>query len=267
MILGITGILEDATGRQRVAGSGKDTVADLLCTHFGFAKISLADPMKRICRDIFDFSHEQMWGPSETRNAPDTRYPRGFRLACGCLAAMDGLVEEGEDLFLARALEACEREHYSVALEGGARYLIDKSSPRKLECLTPRLALIRLGTEWGRVCFPDLWARRCLEDIARMKEGSFMYTAESGVWSTRRAVGYSGYAIPDMRFINEYMAVREYGGRTLRVKRKVEDTFTYLPPHVSERELVELPDSAFDHIIENNGSLGELEEKVLQLQL
>jgi len=40
------------------AGSGKDTVADHLVKHHGFVKVALADPLKRICREVFDFSEE-----------------------------------------------------------------------------------------------------------------------------------------------------------------------------------------------------------------
>jgi len=58
------------------AGSGKDTVADFLVRDHSFVKVALADPLKRICRDVFDFTDEQLWGPSEKRNAPDKRYPR-----------------------------------------------------------------------------------------------------------------------------------------------------------------------------------------------
>lgn len=58
------------------ANSGKDTCADLLVQEMGFVKISLADPLKRICKDVFNFSHDQLWGPSHKRNEPDQRYPR-----------------------------------------------------------------------------------------------------------------------------------------------------------------------------------------------
>jgi hypothetical protein len=58
------------------AGSGKDTVADHLCEKHGFTKVGLADPLKRICKDVFNFTGEQLWGPSENRNAVDRRFPR-----------------------------------------------------------------------------------------------------------------------------------------------------------------------------------------------
>lgn len=64
MLLGIAGL----------AGSGKDTVANMLVERFAFTKVSLADPLKRICKDVFDFTDEQLWGPSEHRNAPDARW-------------------------------------------------------------------------------------------------------------------------------------------------------------------------------------------------
>ncbi len=59
------------TGR---AGAGKDTVADCLVQHHGYAKHAFADPFKRFCQEVFGFTREQLWGPSELRNAPDPRW-------------------------------------------------------------------------------------------------------------------------------------------------------------------------------------------------
>ena len=66
MLLGISGL----------AASGKDTSADFLVKEFNFVKISFADPIKRIARDVFDFSEAQLWGPSQFRNEPDPRFPK-----------------------------------------------------------------------------------------------------------------------------------------------------------------------------------------------
>jgi hypothetical protein len=62
-------------GVSGVAGSGKSTVADIL-TDLRFVTISLADPIKRLVRDLYAFTDEQLWGPSACRNEPDKRYPR-----------------------------------------------------------------------------------------------------------------------------------------------------------------------------------------------
>lgn len=63
-----------------LAGSGKDTSADILVKRAGFVKVALADPMKRACAEWFNWSEETLWGPSENRNAPDDRYLRGMTL-------------------------------------------------------------------------------------------------------------------------------------------------------------------------------------------
>lgn len=67
MIISITGTI----------GTGKDTMADYLVKEYGFVKISMPDPMKRIVKEVYEFSDEQLWGPSDERNTPDERYPRG----------------------------------------------------------------------------------------------------------------------------------------------------------------------------------------------
>lgn len=57
-------------------GVGKDTMADYMVEKYGFVKVSMADPFKRIAKEVYEFSDEQLWGPSESRNAGDERYPR-----------------------------------------------------------------------------------------------------------------------------------------------------------------------------------------------
>lgn len=52
------------------SGSGKDTMADYLVSNCNFTKIALADPLKRFCKEVFSFSDDQLWGPSEERNRP-----------------------------------------------------------------------------------------------------------------------------------------------------------------------------------------------------
>jgi hypothetical protein len=60
-------------GLMGAAGSGKDTVADILVKHHRWAKITLADPMKRACAEWFNWDAETLWGPSSARNEPHAR--------------------------------------------------------------------------------------------------------------------------------------------------------------------------------------------------
>jgi hypothetical protein len=66
MIVGISGL----------ANAGKDTVADFLVIGRRFVKVSLADPMKRFCAEMFEWDDDRLWGPSALRNAIDDRYKR-----------------------------------------------------------------------------------------------------------------------------------------------------------------------------------------------
>jgi hypothetical protein len=61
-------------GIHGAAGAGKDTAADTLVQSHDFAKVGLADPMKRFCAELWRFSWDQLWGASEFRNAVDPRY-------------------------------------------------------------------------------------------------------------------------------------------------------------------------------------------------
>lgn len=55
-------------------GSGKSTVANILVSE-GYVEIAFADPLKRIVKQMYDFTDAQLWGPSSKRAEPVTRYP------------------------------------------------------------------------------------------------------------------------------------------------------------------------------------------------
>lgn len=41
---------------------GKDTIADYLVSNYGFKKMSIADPLKEVCKSIFNFNDKQLYG-------------------------------------------------------------------------------------------------------------------------------------------------------------------------------------------------------------
>lgn len=53
------------------AGAGKDVASKYLVQEHNFYSIALADPMKIYCQWMFEWSVDQLWGPSEKRNAVD----------------------------------------------------------------------------------------------------------------------------------------------------------------------------------------------------
>lgn len=74
-------------GIHGFAGSGKDTAADVLAAD-GWLRRALADAMKHICQDLFDWDPERLWGPSAKRNEVDPKW--GF-------SARDALVPLGTE--------------------------------------------------------------------------------------------------------------------------------------------------------------------------
>ncbi len=202
MIIGLSGL----------AGAGKDTVADMLYRD-GFAKVSFADPMKRFCMDLFDFTPDQLWGDSENRNAPDVRYPRP---------------------------------------DGGY--------------LTPRHALQTLGTEWGRRCYDMVWIEYALKIHADLCRGGYGYDAEDGIFvadeeATRHVV------IPDVRFSNEMQALRQAGAYMVRIVRPGSGLTGDAANHVSEIGQRAIGDYEFDAILDNSGTLEDLEVRVSDLSM
>jgi hypothetical protein len=61
------------------AGVGKSYIANMLGKNENFVERSFAKTLKEAAAVIFDFSHEQLYGPSEKRNEPDPRWAREGR--------------------------------------------------------------------------------------------------------------------------------------------------------------------------------------------
>ena len=235
MIIGFSGL----------AGSGKDTAADFAVRE-GFAKVALADEIKRIAQKVYGFSEQALWGPSAERSKPDALYPR--------------------------------EEH---VFGGGQACLVcgfdQKQWPYPSCYLTPRYALQLLGTEWGRACYPDTWVNTAIRHAVKLiaDAPSVAYCGPMGVHErsagcnvasahsqiTRCGSANEGVVFSDIRFLNEMEAVRKNGGKLVRLKRGwPSDPKTMLSlirgtggssSHPSEVEQLVVPDDYFDIVIDN----------------
>jgi len=229
-------------GVSGFAGSGKDTSADFLAEERGFVKVSLADPLKRICRDVYAFTDEQLWGPSQFRNEPDKRYPRQCP-ACPAYAEEDTSCPNCDD--------------------DGLTYL------------TPREALQKLGTEWGRHCYENTWVDKAIRTAESLlafadtrydqKKGLYtLYRGERGEHDEEiKQESTHGVAIPDVRFRNEIDAIQKVGGKVIRVVRPGSGLDGAYKMHQSEAEMASIPDSLFDLVIQNDGALDDLRYKII----
>lgn len=106
---------------------------------------------------------------------------------------------------------------------------------------TIRQLLQKFGTEVGRNISPDIWVDSLLGEYNKAKSGDLE----------------EDWIITDVRFQNEANAVREAGGILLRLNRNT----SFKDTHQSEIDLDNY--DKFDYIIDNNGTLEELIDKVL----
>lgn len=150
--------------------------------------------------------------------------------------------------------------------------------------LTPRLLLQLLGTECGReIIHPNIWVNALMSEYKLINgnissspySSNRMNNALAALKST-----YPNWIISDMRFPNELDAVKNRGGITIRVNRYPKDIIIdgnlmifdkgssthlrelekiYQNAHASETSL---DNANFDYVIDNNGTIEELVEKV-----
>lgn len=227
-------------GLSGVAGCGKSFIANLL-ENEGFVPIAFADPIKRIVQDIFDFSYDQLWGPSEERNKPDTRY---WRLPVP-KEILDQRDKQYNDLWTANFAGVGEG---FINLSLPARTDVLQLTPEQLRCydedggyLTPRVALQQLGTEYGRNCYSSIWIDYTFREIKKITSDPMFVRDHC-----------CGVVISDVRFRNEFEAVKNNGGVNVRIVR---DKATTLKSggasHQSEKEQKLMKDSEFDFVFHN----------------
>ena len=220
---GIRGLLR----RRGSAGAGKDEAASRLVSKHRFVPLAFADPLKRFLADTFDWEEDRLWGPSGNRALEDPRY-RVSHLFC--------------------------RFQDEI-----------KSYPQHL---TARHALITLGNDWGReMCCYDTWVLYAMRIANKISTGQYHYSRTKGlileenIFNPTSDTPSTDIVITDLRYQNEAMAVREAGGKLVRIKRWV-PKITVSPKHQSERDLLELHDDDFDWVLNNRTTIEDLWSQV-----
>ncbi len=117
----------------------------------------------------------------------------------------------------------------------------------KFDRTKDRAFLQWIGTEWAQKRDPEVWVKLFLERAEELsKSQGFIYCS-------------------DLRFKHEFKALKANGWLCVKIRRSgvVKSRIgTGKADHVSETELDELPDSAWDAVIENNGSVYDLHVKM-----
>ena len=261
------------------AGSGKDTVADILVKRFGAQKIAQADPLKRFCKKLCGFSDDQLWGPSASRNAPDARLvderKRGNGLALFELAASCDTVDKSHSGYDPGGLY----DNWPWVSEWLKDLGLDESARKPLsawafditadpKAVTPRYFLQSLGS-WGRELDPDVWINAALKSARRVLAGNASYLRDEGVFYAP-GVFWPLAVITDGRYQNEILAVRMVGGAAYLISRPDQTLGAAaeaagIKGHSSEAELGCIPPHFYDVLISNDGTLDQLDELIRNL--
>lgn len=264
-IIGVTG----------QAGAGKDEVAGRLVQKHGFVQLSLADPMKRFGLNVFGFDVIQLWGPSSARNHFDPGFNEcsirvsqvEFEPGCS-IAKVRRHCDPGWGDAAMRLADYGEEFVNGLLEEPAARvealnmlYFWFASLGHHYNQLSPRIMLQSLGTAWGReVVSEDLWINHLVDTAERVLQGE-VYEREVGFLNAERTPPPVGIVCSDVRFANELNAVKDAGGRIIRVTRESADKKSKklgIAGHASEAEQKTFTDDMFDSILKNESTLKEL---------
>lgn len=222
------------------AGSGKDTIADMFAEH-GYVKIAFADPIKRYCMDAFDFSEEQLWGPSEKRSEPDPRYRIRDKDCVGNL----------QEITSRHVTELEDQRIFGVG-----------------PYLTPRDALQKIGTEGGRAAYDDVWVDYTIRKSKELLNNkNIIYNKVTGFKKASFLKSLfvnkkSGVIISDCRFLNECQAIKRSGGVLIKVIRNTSTLQGKQAEHRSETEQDSIPGNIFDFNIDNSDTIENTKDQV-----
>lgn len=135
---------------------------------------------------------------------------------------------------------------------------------------TPRTFMELLGTECGRdILHPNIWVNSLFADYQPVnpqirRRGLTSREAYNLIKNTTLNLALPPWIITDVRFENEVKAIKDRKGVVIRVDRLDENGMEHktLEEHSSETQL---DDYDFDYVIENDGTIEELVEKVKKI--
>jgi hypothetical protein len=276
------------------SGTGKDEFCKRLVNRHGAVQTGLVDPAKRHMMDLYGFTYDQLFGPSQYRNSGDSRYPKHVMHQ---LKARECILNELPDsvnkeknwwcITLSKGYveimaleEIFDKLPFMEFQDNGIekiRYFFEDNNSEFF--LSPRETLQQY-CELMNNLYGDTWIKLGIDvhrklakinsQLGRWVKFKYKYDRSCGLVRNESLTYSKGPIITcfsDFRHIHEFRYTRK--ARTkfgdfepifVRVKRPGIEK----PPfdHKSEIEQVSIPDSAFNFIVENKGTIRELYDKV-----
>jgi len=130
--------------------------------------------------------------------------------------------------------------------------------------LTPRKLLQLLGTDCGRnIIHNNIWVNALFANYKGFVPGKILSNSGRADYIYRQEA--SNWIITDVRFPNELEAIKSRDGVTIRVNKFDGLTMGQIGKPKEHESETALDDAKFDYVIDNNGSIDELIEKVKQI--
>lgn len=234
-------------GISGIAGSGKDTFADMMLNELHqrglseYHKYSYAGPLKRFAQDVFGFSDFDVYDQAGKEVRFTRTYNKGyfrdrFELALTELLLLSKKDKETLDDLWYRFLEVLHDQIVPNSLTVAIVGWFNSDKALITFNTSPRIILQLLGTEF----FRDSISESFWTDIAPAKN----------------------VVIADMRFVNELDYILETGGVPIGIIGRDEDT-TKESGHASEN--VGPVINRCKYIIKNDGTLEALRAKAIEI--
>lgn len=256
------------------AGTGKDECSGRLVKVHGAIHTGLADTGKRHGFDAYGFTEEQLWGPSAFRNAGDPRYPKPQIKEFGFSDNGDGtwtstVTAANRDEMFAKgkgyAGQYLQFMHAAMRVsESGEDQRVTVKNTDPAWFLSPR-EYLQLYLELCNNLYADTWIDKGIREHRMLASGEYLYSRMGGVLKDSSFSGPGPSLVvtcfSDFRHIHEHRGARNAADGSLvpvlvRIKRP---TVTKPPfPHRSETEQTRIRDAAYDFVIDNSGTLGDL---------
>lgn len=239
------------------AGSGKDTVGEMLEQELGFAqRIALADPIKRFGYHVLEMPEDVLWGASELR---------GIKFDRRTLAVNYGSSGARLDRWVGEVAEATGKPEQDVANALHSWFHIHVGDLGSVGGITARSVLQTLGTEFGRYLDQDVWVKCAKKAADECLSGRIGYDKIHGSTTPKQT---NVVIVTDGRFRNEVLAVRAWGGVAIRVWNPAAQGLEgEAAKHASETEQDTIPGWWFSKTLVNNKKhgLGSLRGAVQEL--
>ena len=244
-------------------GSGKDLLYNMLCelSDVDFENKKFAYPIKWIVSVLIGCDIRQL----EDREFKEKELGEEWF----CWEITEHWINDDSNVEVTSTLFASEEDSNNYWEEC---HLHDEiaDSPKKIK-LTPRKLMQLLGTEAGReIIHPNIWVNALFADY----KGKYLGATDDMKEPVEMC--FPNWIITDVRFPNEAKAIKDRGGIVIRVERKPFNRAGGMEGNKQFSKQIEedthpsetaLDGYEFDAVIDNNGSIEDLIEKVKQLKL